>query len=224
MTPAECERLREVAPELALGIADGEDRARALEHLAGCAGCRAHLERLSSVADDLLLFATAAEPPPGFEQRAVGSNPQPTRRPALLRRFALPALAAVAAAAIATVVAWGSLGDERRLADSYRETLAVADGEYFAARPLENRAGSETGHVFGYQGSPSWVFCVVHAGSAQGTYDIEITASGDTWSAGEMEMEAGKGTWAQPLGVDLHDVRRFSLIDRSTGETLVANW
>ena len=35
---ADCERLRELAPELALGIADGEERAWALEHLADCAG------------------------------------------------------------------------------------------------------------------------------------------------------------------------------------------
>ena len=39
----DCERLNEIAPELALGIAAGEDRARALDHLAGCANCRAHI-------------------------------------------------------------------------------------------------------------------------------------------------------------------------------------
>lgn len=171
MTPADCERLRDVAPELALGIADGRDRAWALDHLAGCAGCRAHLERLAAVADELPLLAPAAEPAPGFEQRVVWPLPGP-RRPSRARRLAVPALAAVAAAAIATVVAWGALDDERKLAEDYRETLAVADGEYFDAAPLEAPGGEKAGYVYGYQGRASWVFAVVYADIPDGSYRL----------------------------------------------------
>ena len=218
----ECAEIRLLLPELALGTLTGHDRGRALDHLANCLDCRRELKSLSEVADEMLMLAPSAEPPMGFESRAlerVGVK-QRTRS----RRWVTIAAVALIAGLGGGVAVYAAGAADRELADSYRRTLAVADGDYFAARPLENAEGSETGHVFGYQGSPSWVFCVVNAGSAQGTYDIEITASGDTWSAGEMEMEAGKGTWAQPLGVDLHDVRRFSLIDRSTGERLVANW
>ncbi|CAN5715225.1 hypothetical protein BH24ACT26_BH24ACT26_18490 [soil metagenome] len=115
--------------------------------------------------------------------------------------------------------------EDRAVADSYRRTLTVADGSYFAARPLQDSEGKKAGHVFGYQGSPSWVFCIVRVSGGDGVYDIEVTAAGgDTWTAGEMQVRAGRGTWAQPLEVDLHDVRRIDFIDRSTGETLVASW
>lgn len=219
-----CPDIRLLLPELALGTLTGHDRARALEHLGGCADCRRELQSLSEVADELLTLAPSSEPPMGFESRVlerVGAT-----RGARLRRSRWVAVAAALVAALiggAAVYAAGAA--DRELAGSYRATLAVADGEYFAARPLESAEGSEAGHVFGYQGSPSWVFCVVSAGTEEGTYDIEITATGgDTWSAGEMQVEEGEGTWAQPLGVDLHDVLRFRLVDRSTGETLVANW
>ena len=53
---ADCDRVRELAPELALGIADGEERAAGFEHLAECPRCRAQLERLAATADELVLL------------------------------------------------------------------------------------------------------------------------------------------------------------------------
>jgi hypothetical protein len=212
-------------PELALGTLTGHDRGRALEHLGSCLDCRRELKSLSEVADEMLMLAPSAEPPVGFESRALERVGVMKRTRLHGSRWVMVAAVALVAALAGGAAVYAAGAADRELAGSYRRTLAVADGEYFAARPLENRAGSEAGHVFGYQGSPSWVFCVVRAGTDEGTYDIEITASGgDTWIAGEMQMEGGKGTWAQPLGVDLHDVLRLSLIDRSTGERLVANW
>jgi Putative zinc-finger len=61
-----CEQVKELAPELALGIAEGEERAAALRHLSGCARCRQLVSELSAVGDELLLLAPAREPPPGF--------------------------------------------------------------------------------------------------------------------------------------------------------------
>jgi hypothetical protein len=221
----ECADVRLLLPELALGTLTGHERGRALEHLGSCLDCRRELKSLSEVADELLMLAPSAEPPVGFESRALERVGVRKRTRLRESRWVTVAAVALVGALAGGAAVYAAGAADRELAGSYRRTLAVADGEYFAARPLENRAGSEAGHVFGYQGSPSWVFCVVRAGSAEGTYDIEITASGgDTWSAGEMQMEGGKGTWAQPLGVDLHDVLRLRLIDRSTGETLVATW
>ena len=60
-----CEETRALAPELALGVADGEERGHALEHLAACAECRAEVERLSNVADELMLLAPRREAPHG---------------------------------------------------------------------------------------------------------------------------------------------------------------
>ena len=63
-----CDEIRELAAELALGIADGEDRARVLEHLADCADCRREVEGLSAVADtfDGTLFTWHVASPTGF--------------------------------------------------------------------------------------------------------------------------------------------------------------
>jgi predicted anti-sigma-YlaC factor YlaD len=49
-----CEDLRELAPEIALGIADGEQRETAMRHLADCDECRHLLEEMSEVNDELL--------------------------------------------------------------------------------------------------------------------------------------------------------------------------
>ena len=78
-----CEEIRDLAPEIALGIADGEQRAEALRHLSTCGECRRVVEQLSQVADELLVLAPTQEPPPGFESRvvkALGLDAPPRRR------------------------------------------------------------------------------------------------------------------------------------------------
>ena len=66
-----CDQFREVAPDLALGLLDGGERAAAIGHVTGCASCRRHLDRLVEVADELLLLAPAIEPEIGFESRVI---------------------------------------------------------------------------------------------------------------------------------------------------------
>jgi hypothetical protein len=66
-----CDQVRELASELALGIAAGEERDRALRHLSGCPGCRRLVAELSSVGDELLLLAPRRQPPPEFESRVL---------------------------------------------------------------------------------------------------------------------------------------------------------
>src|SRR5205823_8680981 len=68
---AQCAEIRALLPELALGIADGEERASALEHLGGCADCRRELDELSAIADELVALAPEREPPAGFEGRVI---------------------------------------------------------------------------------------------------------------------------------------------------------
>jgi len=77
---ARCEETRELLAELALGVADGEERGRALQHLADCPDCRMELEKLSDVADELSLLAPHREVPVGFESRVLARVlPQPRR-------------------------------------------------------------------------------------------------------------------------------------------------
>jgi predicted anti-sigma-YlaC factor YlaD len=136
-----CEEVRALAPELALGIAVGEERAHALEHLLACPACRRYLEELSSVADDLLLLAPTQEPPVGFESRVLEELEERSGRPERRRRRPLIAVAAAAVAALVTASAmWLAFDDDRDLADRYRETLAVANGKYLTAAPLSAAA------------------------------------------------------------------------------------
>ena len=152
---AQCDEIRVLLPELALGIADGEDRSRALEHAATCADCRRELESLSTVADELLELAPAAEPPAGFETRVLGAlHPDRRRARRTFRRpFAFAAVALATAAMTAGITVRAFEGD-RSLADHYRSVLAEAHGSYFSAARLRDAAGAEGGTVFLYQGAP----------------------------------------------------------------------
>jgi hypothetical protein len=166
------DEIRELAPELALGILEGEQRGRALQHLADCPDCRRYVEKLSDVADELLLLAPHRESPVGFESRVLGKvvpAPQPKRR----RRWRLvvaPAAAAVAAAAIVLAI----VAPDLRLASHYRHTLDEANGKEFESYALRDSGGDHVGTVFSYDGSPSWVQIDVDAGHRSGLRAAEL--------------------------------------------------
>ncbi len=80
MSQPGCEELRASAAELALGVLDGEERARALAHARSCPACSAHLAELAIVAGAVLEAAPAREPPPGFESRVLDALARPRGR------------------------------------------------------------------------------------------------------------------------------------------------
>ena len=111
-----------------------------LRHLNDCDECRQELEELSRVADEVLMIAPEHEPPAAFESSVLDriAASAPGSRPAR-RWFARPALQLAAAALFAVAgagIAWQATTDDRELAAGYRETLDVADGQYFAAAPV----------------------------------------------------------------------------------------
>lgn len=71
MTGMECSRLHDLAPELALGVLDGAERAEALAHLERCAKCHADVASLTELGEQLLLLAPEVPPPAGFETRVL---------------------------------------------------------------------------------------------------------------------------------------------------------
>src|SRR5438067_311006 len=91
-----CAEVRELAPELALGVLSGRERGDALRHVDTCAGCRAELEAFSRSADALLHLAPPSEPPSGFEERVVARIARSVTSP---RRRWIAAVAAVAVVA-----------------------------------------------------------------------------------------------------------------------------
>jgi Putative zinc-finger len=224
-----CDRIRPVVPEVALGIADGAERARVLEHLAVCANCRRELDELSGIADELMELAPERQPAPGFESRAlerVGLEaPGPRRERRRRRLFGGPlraasagALAAAAATTIALVLAFG---DDRRLASEYRATLDEAQGQYFQAAALRAPGGARVGDVFGYEGSTSWIFFVLHGRYAKGAYDeLLVTRSGRTLRLPRFRLVAG--SWGLAIPGRLRDVAAVRIIHVPDGRTIEA--
>lgn len=230
-----CERLRELAGELALGIAAGEDRDAALRHLGGCAACRQLVSELSTVGDELLLLAPAQEPPPGFEARVVDAIAEPPRLRRLHRfarggrqhrggRFRAPRWAAVAAAAVlAAALGSGSVlaatNGDRQLADSYRSVLSEGRGSSFAAAPLQGPGGGRVGTVFGYQGQPSWmVVTVAPSTPATGQLRVQaLTRDGRYLALGTAVLGGGNRAWGGQIPVDLSAVQALRFL-RADGQ------
>jgi hypothetical protein len=216
-----CHETRELVPELALGIADGEERARALEHVADCADCRRELERLSGIADELLELAPEQEPPVGFELRVLRSlEPQRPRAGRTLRRPLVLAAAALTASAVTAGAMVLSFRDDRRLADHYRAALVEAHGSYFGAARLHDAAGTEGGVVFAYRGSPSWLLITVKPPYRESVARAAIV----TTDGRRLPLEwfhLREGTWGGPVPIDLGEVSAVHLLAED-GHSLLA--
>jgi hypothetical protein len=111
---AECAEIRDLIPEIAAGVAAGDERARALAHLGDCHECRHELAVTSDLVDEMLTLVPAEEPPAGFESRVMArlapeararrAHSARRRRPAplagrLTSRTAAPAAGPAAASA-----------------------------------------------------------------------------------------------------------------------------
>ena len=215
-----CEQVRDLAPELALGIAEGEGRDGALRHLSGCGECRQLVSELSSVGDELLQLAPAHDPPAGFESRVLAGlvepRPHPRPRPRLqliVRRWQWVATA-VAALILAVALGGGSVllatNGDRRLADSYQAVLSQGQGSFFAAAPLQGARG-RVGSVFGYQGQPSWVMVTLRPPiQEQGRFRVQVvTRDGRYLSLGDAVLGGANATWGGQLPVDLSAVHEL---------------
>ena len=217
-----CEETREVLTELALGIADGAERARVLEHVAECTDCRRELERRSAIADGLLELAPEEEPPPGFELGVLRSIEPPAapRAPLLRRRLAFVAAVATAVAITAGAMLVG-FRDERRIADHYRATLAQAGGTYFGATRFADPAGRPGGVLFTYRGNPSWILVTVERPQRESVERAEIVDRGGRRIA-LASFRLADGAWGGSIPVDLRRVAAVHLVDGDGRSVLVA--
>lgn len=218
---ARCEETREMAADLALGIVEGEERGRALQHLAECPDCRAEVEKHSELADELLLLAPQREAPVGFESRVLGELlPAPkSKRRRRLRLVLAPAAAALAAAAIVLVI----VAPDLRLASHYRNTLDQANGREFESYAL--RAGdTHVGTVFSYEGSPSWVHIDVDQGRRAGMTAAElVTDDGSEIPLHWFKLDPAGGSGGS-IPVDPHHVSVLRLSGAPDTQPLVARF
>jgi Putative zinc-finger len=222
-----CEETRALASELALGIADGEERARALEHLAGCADCRRAVAELSEVTDELLLAAPEREPSVGFESRVLArlETPRPAGRRARRARRALFFVApAAVTAAFATVAVLGVTSDDRRLAGRYREALSVAHGTSFEAARLHAPGARPAGVVYAYRGSPSWIFVYLYRRHRAERYRLElVTRTGRLLPVPSLRVDPATGSGGQAVRIDLRQIAGVRLVGTAPGEVLDAD-
>jgi hypothetical protein len=226
-----CDELRDLAPELALGIADGEQRAEALRHLSGCADCRRAVEQLTQVADELLTVAPAQEPPAGFESRvveAIGLAERPARRPRArrlrLRWLALRVGPALATAAVTAAAMVGVYHDDHQTAERYRATLAEANGRSFQAETLTDGTGARGGVAFGYEGSPSWLLLTVDRSHRETVTRAELrTKDGRTIPLRSLHLDP-QGSWGGAIPVKLYEVASIRLLSERPGDVLQASF
>jgi hypothetical protein len=216
-----CHETREMAADLALGIVEGEERGRALQHLADCPDCRAEVEKYSELADELLLLAPHREAPVGFESRVLNEllpAPKPKRR----RRLQL-VLAPVAAAAAAVAITLTVVSGDLQTASHYRNTLKEANGTEFEAYSLYS-GDSLAGTVFSYQGSPNWIQITVDPRHRADLSSAELVMNDGRqvplhWFQLDPTGSSGGGIPANP-----HDVSFLRLSPGAGGEPLVAHF
>jgi Putative zinc-finger len=219
----DCDDIRDLTAEVALGIASGDDRARVLEHAAGCRACRDELRQLTTVTDELLVLAPELEPPPGFEQRVLREL-APAKKPktlsARLPRLLKPALALAAGAAIASVVSVAAFHDDHQLASEYRQALAAADGSRFVAIPLRDGAGVKRGSVSLYKGAPSWIVITANGASGRSLSRAELVSrSGKRVALTDFALRGG--VWGGPLPIGFDSIASVQVMSPDGHSQLV---
>jgi hypothetical protein len=126
-----CLDVREVLPELAVGVLAPEERDEAERHLRWCAGCRKESEELSRAAATLGFALDPARPPHGLEERVVERVASAAGNGKGLRR-AKTAAASIAAAMVAiSGLGWGAVMAGR--AERLQDRAALAEARWFEA-------------------------------------------------------------------------------------------
>ena len=208
----DCAATRDLIPQLAAGVAAGDERARALGHLAGCPDCQRKLAAMAEVVDDLLLLAPEREPPAGFESSVIALLAAARPR----RRWRTPLLWAASVAAAAGLVAgllWWRTADDRELAANYRHTLTVARGSDLRAAALTLADGSDSGAVFAYQGSPSWLYVTFRRPPPPGNYDVRLhTGDGRQLPLRPFTARPNAQAWGSTIALPIREISSIEFV------------
>lgn len=211
-----CAEVRELAPELALGVLSGQARGDALRHVDTCPACRGELEAFSRSADALLHLAPPSEPASGFEDRVLGRITAAGGRSR--RWIAMVAAVAVIAAGIAAGGAYLAGGRDRRLAREYSEALDTLHGTSLHSGTLRDPSGAVDGQVVLYDGKPSWIFVAVERGRGSGDVVIRLLdANGHARTVRGLRLTAGRGAFGGVVSGSVAAVRRIEVVGSSGG-------
>ena len=211
-----CAEVRELAPELALGILSGAERAEVLLHVNGCSRCQAYVAELTEAADVIPQLAPEAEPPPGFEAR-------------VLHRFGEPR------APHPSTVDRGR--GRRRRGGDHRERhrgagrrverhhdLAQPDCTTSRSRasrsrcPMEGGAG-DVAAGWAYVSDHHGVAVAVNYGIPSGMYTVAVTPTrGAATPIGAVQVTDGHGSWTGRSDDALRAGSRIALVDATGTE------
>ncbi|HET6794317.1 MAG TPA: hypothetical protein VFH45_07755 [Acidimicrobiales bacterium] len=202
----DCRELRDVGPELALGLLSGRRRSLAMEHLAGCGDCRDEVRSLTDVTDLVVETAPIVEPPPGFESRVLARIDEATTQQRPRRWRAAAVAAAVVVAGLAGFGVRGLVGADRPVTAS--PAAAMAD--------LRSTAGVDVGQAVLTGGDRPWLFMTVEGQLPSGHYVCHlVTPSGRDVAVGSFEMASGYGYWASGIALGPDGVRQVRVVGPS---------
>ena len=204
MSAYTCSQLRDVAPELALGVLGGAERAEAIMHVNSCARCQALVNEYTEVADAIPLLAPEMEPSPGFEGRVLAS--ERSRRRRTTRRWVASIAVVAAAATILSVTIV-------RVVESGSDAAApVPHGIPAEARMVSETTSTPVGWAYVTNGH-SVAIAVVY-GVPGGEYEVRVhPADGTTVTIGRMAISDNRGSWTGRSGLELGDGSTISLVD-----------
>ena len=197
--PAACAAFDEGSAELALGLLDADVADQLLAHAAGCDRCRVELDSLVSTADRIILLAPEAEPPAGFERKAVAAMGGVGVSASRSRRALVLVAAAVVLIAMAGGIAVGRVTDT-----TSTPPARVASGV------LTDRSGQARG-VVTVVGGPHPTLVMSLAGlDAGGTYHCSVrTEDGHISEVAAWTIPgSGGGTWKVALSHHLASATR----------------
>lgn len=193
--------MHELAPELALDVLTGYERATAQAHLGLCPQCREYVSSLTQIGDRLLTLVPGSEPPVGFEDRVLERMGFPAQRQVRASRRRWWPMAVAAAAVVAVVFGIGGWAIGTL---SEHDTVTQAADNHQVLRFAQFRSSDQrqVGQVFTYGGSPWWVYMsVTNAGAASVTCQL-VKQNGTVVPIGSFQVSGGKGSWGAPLDVD----------------------
>jgi hypothetical protein len=185
MSDLGCDAVAAHAPELALGLLDGHERAALLEHLRTCPHCQALVADLAATGDLLTLLAPEAEPPPGFGARVVEEITGPRRRSRRRRAWVI-AMTAAAAAVLSVVTV--------RVVDANREEPPVTAPALRTA-PMLDPKGIKVGTVAVSGQDPARVAVTVDYAVPDGTYSLVLDRPVSSEPVGTIAVADGRGAW-----------------------------
>ncbi len=207
MSAFSCAETRDLAPELALGVLGGAERAEALEHVDGSGPCRTFGGERTDAADALPLLVPEAEPPLGFERRVVATF-SGARRRAVRRWVAVVAATAAAATIVSVVVVRIAERDDAGRAPE----AAVSDVQ---SVPMIGADGNAVGWAFVSDGRPAAVGVSVAYGLQAGRYSIELAGgTAHAREVGAVTITDGHGAWSGTAELPESGATAVRLVDR----------